>query len=170
MRVLVSVATRHDATAEIGSAIARTLREAGIETQVVPPARVASLNAYDAVVLGSAVYYGKWLPPALEFVERHREALLQRAVWLFSSGPLGSPDPKPEGDPVGIPELVATLNVKGHRIFAGNLDKSVLGFGERAITRVVGAAEGDFRDWETIMAWARSIAVELTSGRVPAHA
>jgi hypothetical protein len=60
MRVLVSVASKHDSTTGIGAAIAKTLRDAGIETEVVPPEKVASLDGLDAVILGSAVYYGRW--------------------------------------------------------------------------------------------------------------
>ena len=41
------------------------------------------------------------------------------------------------------------------------LGASVLTFGERAIVRMVGAAEGDFRDWSRIRAWADEIAWRL---------
>ena len=168
MRVLVSVASRHDSTTGIGAAIAKTLRGAGIQIEVVPPEKVASLDGIDAVILGSGVYYGRWLAPALEFVDRHRAALETLPVWLFSSGPLGSPDPKPEGDPSGVPELAASLHAREHRVFAGSLDKRQLGLGERAIVRVVKAPSGDFRDWETIAAWAHVIAKELTEAPVAA--
>lgn len=166
MRVLVSVASKHDSTTEIGAAIAKTLRDAGVEIQVIAPDKVASLDGIDAVVLGSAVYYGRWLAPAIEFVDRHRAALEKLPVWLFSSGPLGSPDPKPEGDPAGVPELVESLHARGHRVFAGSLDKRQLGLGERAVVRVVKAASGDFRDWETIASWAHVIAKELVEAPV----
>lgn len=168
MRVLVSVASRHDSTTGIGAAIAKTLRDAGIEIEVVPPEKVASLDGIDAVILGSGVYYGRWLAPALEFVDRHRVALEKLPIWLFSSGPLGSPDPKPDGDPAGLPELAASLRAREHRIFAGSLDKRQLGLGERAIVRVVKAPSGDFRDWETIAGWAHRIATELSEAPVAA--
>ena len=48
-------------------------------------------------------------------------------------------------------------------IFAGELDKSGLGLGERLITRVVKAPAGDFRDWETIRAWTHEIAMTLAT-------
>ena len=51
----------------------------------------------------------------------------------------------------GIVELVAPVE---HRIFAGKIDKSELGFGERAIMIAVRAPDGDFRDWDEIAAWA----------------
>ena len=166
MRVLVSVASKHDSTTGIGAAIAKTLRDAGIEIEVVVPEKVASLEGIDAVILGSGVYYGRWLAPALEFVDRHRDALQKLPVWLFSSGPLGRPDPKPEGDPAGLPELVESLHAREHRVFAGSLDQRQLGLGERAVVRVVKAPAGDFRDWETISSWAHLIARQLTEAPV----
>jgi menaquinone-dependent protoporphyrinogen oxidase len=63
-----------------------------------PVEDVATLEGFDAVVVGSSIYTGRWLKPAKELVERNAEALRARPVWLFSSGPLGDP-PKPEADP-----------------------------------------------------------------------
>ena len=50
-----------------------------------------------------------------------------------------------------------------HRLFTGRLDRSRLGLGERAVVRVVGAAEGDYRDWDDVRRWAASIADALES-------
>jgi menaquinone-dependent protoporphyrinogen oxidase len=85
-------------------------------------------------------------------------------VWLFSSGPIGKDDPKPKGDPKQVAGLMEKTKARGHRIFAGEVDKSKLGFAERAVTRVVGAPEGDFRDWDAIRAWAGEIAESLHAG------
>jgi menaquinone-dependent protoporphyrinogen oxidase len=41
------------------------------------------------------------------------------------------------------------------------IDRSPLGFGERAVVRAVRAAEGDYRDWAAIDAWAQEIASSL---------
>ena len=48
-----------------------------------------------------------------------------------------------------------------HHLFAGKLDKSKLGFGERAVMLAFRAVEGDYRDWNEIEAWASGIAHEL---------
>ena len=45
---------------EIADAIGRTLRDHGLEVDVSPAHDVRSLNDYDAVVLGSAVYTAHW--------------------------------------------------------------------------------------------------------------
>ena len=116
---------------------------------------------YDAAIIGSAVYAGNWLPAATAFVERERVRLAAVPVWLFSSGPVGAEHPQPEGDPKQLAEVQATIGVREHRIFAGKLDKHDLNLAERVITRVVGAPDGDFRDWDAIRAWAREIAAAL---------
>ena len=43
----------------------------------------------------------------------------------------------------------------------GKLDKSKLGFGERAVMLAFRVVEGDYRDWNEIEAWATGIAHEL---------
>ena len=74
MRVLVSAATKHGATADIAQAIGEVLGERGLEPTVLPPDQIEEVDGYDAAVLGSAVYAGRWLKPAGELVERHAGA------------------------------------------------------------------------------------------------
>jgi menaquinone-dependent protoporphyrinogen oxidase len=164
MKILVTAATKHGATAEIATAIGEALRgEHRLDAAVVPPEEVATVDGYDAVVLGSAVYAGHWLAPAKDLVDRAGGALAGKPVWLFSSGPVGDP-PKPEEDPVDVAEIVAVTRAREHRMFAGKLDKRQLGFGERAIVVALRVPEGDFRDWAEIKGWASQIAESLGSG------
>ena len=168
MRVLVTAASRHGATHEIAEAIARGLVQRGVEAQALPTEELESLDGYDAYVVGSAVYVGRWLDPARELVEANAGALAARPVWLFSSGPLGPPgDLKPEGDPVDAADLVAAVGAEDHRVFAGRLDRTLLSFGEKAVVLAVRAPEGDFRDWAAIDGFAAEIAGELLSGSAP---
>jgi menaquinone-dependent protoporphyrinogen oxidase len=161
MKVLVAVATKHGSTGEIAEAIAGELRASGLEVELRPAESVPDIDGYDAVVLGSAVYTGGWLPEARRFAHADAAALRRVPVWLFSSGPIGAEDPKPLGDPAEVPELMALTQAREHRVFAGKLDKQTLGLAERLVTRVVQAPEGDFRDWQAVRAWARSIARSL---------
>jgi len=80
MKVLVTTASKHGATEEIAHAIGDALRGRGLEVAVLPPEKVGSVEEWDAVVLGSAVYAGHWLKPAKELVEREAGALAQRPV------------------------------------------------------------------------------------------
>ncbi len=160
MRILVSTASKHGSTAEIGREIAGVLTEAGLEVDVVAPDGVKSLDGYDAVVLGSAIYVGQWLAPARDLVERLADELTARPVWLFSSGPIGDP-PKPEEDPDEIAELLEITHARAHVTFAGKVDRSELGLGEKVIVAAVRTPEGDFRPWADVRAWATGIAEAL---------
>jgi menaquinone-dependent protoporphyrinogen oxidase len=159
MKVLISVASKHGATTDIGDAIAAALEDHGLEVVLTEPDQVTSVDGFDAVIIGSGVYAGHWLAPAKRLIERAKGALLLRPVWLFSSGPLG--DDRQPTDPVDVAPLVGTVRARGHRLFAGRLDRGDLNFGERAIVRVVKAPYGDFRDWPAIAEWAEEIAAEL---------
>lgn len=165
MRVLVTASSRHGATAEIAEAIASRLRERGLDVDSPPVEELAGVVGFDAVVLGSAVYYGHWLDPARELAERSAGALADCPVWLFSSGPLGPPGQQlPEGEAVDVEALVQATRASGHRVFAGKLDRSSLKFRERAVVSALKAPEGDFRDWDAIAAFADEIADALAEG------
>lgn len=159
MQVLVSVASRHGATLEIGAAIAAVLVEAGIEVDRTPPERVLDVAPYDAVLIGSGVYAGRWLAPARALVEREAAALSTKPVWLFSSGPIGDP-PKPDA-PADAATLAQQVHAVEHRVFEGKLDRRRLGFAEKAIVAMVRAADGDYRPWDAVIDWARDIAAML---------
>ncbi|HYI15046.1 MAG TPA: flavodoxin domain-containing protein [Thermomicrobiales bacterium] len=161
MKVLVTGASKHGNTREIANGIAEELRAAGLDADLREAGSVTSLDGYDAVVLGSAIYMGSWLPEAKHLVERFQPQLVALPVWLFSSGPLGADEPQPAGDPGQIPGLMEQTQARGHRVFTGKLDRAELGFGERLITTMVHAPDGDFRDWEAIRGWADDVAVEL---------
>jgi menaquinone-dependent protoporphyrinogen oxidase len=163
MKVLVTVGSKHGASGEIGEAIREALAEYGLEAVALPPQEVSSLQGYDAVVIGSAIYAGRWVADAKKFVESHAAELRALPVWAFSSGPLGNP-PKPVEDPPDGLEMAAQSGAREHRIFAGRLDRDKLSFGERAIVGLVKAPYGDFRDWSTIHDWAAGIATALVSG------
>lgn len=161
MSVLVTAASKHGATAGIAEVIGRVLGEQGIDVAIVPISQ-ARVEDYDAVVAGSAVYAGRWLKPARDFVKRNAEALRARPVWLFSSGPVGDP-PKPESFP-GEAELVEATGARDHVLFAGSIDRSRLNHAERALVTALRAPEGDFRNLGEIRRWALSIGAALHAG------
>jgi menaquinone-dependent protoporphyrinogen oxidase len=167
MKVLVTAASRHGSTQVIADAIGEALKAAGMEVAVEPPDEVLSVDGFDAVVLGSAVYMGRWLEPAKRLAQRCASGFAARPVWLFSSGPMGEP-PKPAEDPVDVAPMMELTHAREHRVFPGAIDRSTLGFAEKAIVAAVRAPEGDFRPWDQIESWARSIARALHPEGAPA--
>lgn len=160
MHVLVVAASKHGATAAIAEAISTRLASRGLQTTLVAPDEVTDLGGYDAVVLGSAVYAGQWLDPAKRLAARLADQLAARAVWLYSSGPVGDP-PQPEEEPVHIADLLRVTGARDHRVFGGRIDRGQLGLAERAIVRALRVPEGDFRDWQAVVDWADEIAAAL---------
>jgi menaquinone-dependent protoporphyrinogen IX oxidase len=126
----------------------------------VPVEQRPDPGTYDAVVLGSAVYVGRWLEPARHYVAEHASALRGLPVWLFSSGPVGNP-PFPADEPHDVGPLARSIGARGHRVFPGRLDKSRLTIGERAMVTAMRAPIGDFRDWAAVQSWGDEIAAEL---------
>ena len=167
VRILVSTASKHGSTAEIAVRIAEALR-AGLPgdavIDVLPAAEAGDVAAYDALVVGSAVYLGQWLEEARHLVERIA-AQPQRPVWLFSSGPIGDP-PQPDEDPVEVSDIGTATHAREHRVFAGRLDRHRLRFAEKAMVLALRVADGDFRDWDAIDAWTAQIAGELSRATV----
>ncbi len=131
-----------------------------------PLDQIASLHGFDAVVIGSAIYMGRWLKAARELVTAHAAELSSMPVWLFSSGPLGPPDhPIPPGESGDTEQIVELIGPRGHRVFAGRLERASLGFAERTAAKAVHAPEGDSRDWDAIDAFADAIASQLSAER-----
>jgi menaquinone-dependent protoporphyrinogen oxidase len=167
-RVLVTAASRHGSTHEIATALARFLeaspagRACGLTAVAVPVEQRPDPARFGAVVLGSAVYVGRWLDPARNYAADHSAALRNRPVWLFSSGPIGAP-PFPPDEPHDAGPVAALISARGHRVFPGRLDKQLLGFGERAMVTAMRAPVGDFRDWEAVRSWAEAIAAEMVA-------
>lgn len=165
MKVLVSAASKHGATAGIADVIGSALMTSGFEVSVMEPGQVDDIDNFDAIVVGSAVYAGHWMKSAIELTERFAERFPGKPVWLFSSGPIGDP-PKPTEDPVDVVEVMKVTGARGHRLFAGKLDKAMLSFPERAIVSALRAPYGDFRDWDEIRNWAHEIASSLSEAAV----
>jgi len=161
VKILIAAASKHGATAQIATAIADELRVAGAEVDVHEPEQVTDLAGYDATILGSAVYMGRWMPTARALLARSEVQLRTMPVWLFSSGPLSdSLQPRDGGEAVA--ETATRIGARGSAVFAGQLSRERLHVAERAVTFLVRARYGDYREWAAIRAWARSIAAELT--------
>ena len=162
MKVLVCAASKYGATSEIAQAVADVLAERGCTVTVLPADKVTTVEEFDAAVLGSAVYVGRWLKPARELAERFATELAARPVWLFSSGPVGEPA-KPADNPVDVTKILEATGARDHQIFTGKVVRKDLSFPDRAIASATRVQEGDFRNWAQIRGWAAGIADALLS-------
>ena len=166
MTVLVTAASKHGATIEIAERIARELEQRGLLVEVKALRDVDDLGAYEAVVLGSAIYFGTWLKEARSFVDGHAAELRDRPTGLFASGSIVG-HPPPADDPNALrphlaETLVETTGAREHKLFAGRLAPAELGVLERAAVRAAHGAVGDHREWEAVDEWSASIAAALS--------
>jgi menaquinone-dependent protoporphyrinogen oxidase len=174
MRILVAVATRHGATREIAEHLATSLGSALTDAGVAPEVEVRdvglipSLDGFDAVVLGSACYLGRWLEPARKFAESFADELRGLPLWLFSSGPVAE-EHEPE-IPGAIDDLRRQLGARDHRVFGGRIDRRGLHFPERLVATASHVKDGDFRDWPSIRAWGYEIGTALAAAAVAGSA
>ena len=164
-RVLVTYATKYGATAEIAEKIGQVLRQAGLPTDVLPADRVGDVRAYKAVVLGSAVYIGQWRKQAAAFLKANEQALAERPVWLFSSGPTGKGDPVELVQgwrlPTKLQPIADRIRPRDIAVFHGSANVQKMSFLEKWMLKNVKAPAGDFRDWDAITSWATAIADAL---------
>lgn len=157
-RVLVAYATKLGSTGEIAEAIAHVLRDGGHRAMAQPARTVTSLDDWDAVVLGSALYAAYWQKDARRFIDRFREELTARPLWLFSGGPLDRRLARADQPitPHGA-EITAGLGARAHRTFGGRLAHDAAVDPQVLQTHRI----GDFRDWQSIVEYAYRIAREL---------
>ncbi|MER6736197.1 flavodoxin domain-containing protein [Streptomyces puniciscabiei] len=161
-RVLVAYGTTNGSTAQIAEAVAQVLGKEGLTVEARPAPSVASIEMYDAVVVGGALYAGRWHKDARRFVRRHHRALAERPLWFFSSGPLDTSASKRNIPPVsGVRRAMDRLGVKEHVTFGGCLEQGARGGVARMILR--NGKGGDFRDFPAIEAWAERLAEEVTA-------
>ena len=162
-RVLVAYGSKHGATAEIAEAVADELRHADHEVDCLSAEQVSSIDAYDAAVIGSAVYMKRWRPEARRLLKRHAKALASRPFWVFSSGPFGEkPDPSWSEPPRTI-ERAKHLGVRDHVVFGGRLPVEPSNFMERSMVRDCPPDKRDLRDWDAIRTWAAEVGTEISS-------
>lgn len=166
-RVIVAYGSKHGATAEIAAAIGEVLRSSGHRVDVNAAADLTEIEPYDAVVLGSAVYMGRWRRDARALLRRLRRTLGERPLWVFSSGPLGADEPDPSDRwqyPMKIRTAVEQLGAREAVVFGGRAPLEPRGFMERSFVKNTPEEERDARDFEAIRAWASGIASELGDG------
>ncbi len=160
MRVLVAYATKNGSTTEIADEIGEGLRARGLDADVKRAKDVRDLSPYGAVVLGSAVYIGRWRPEARRFARRHAKGLRERPCWLFGSGPIGGPAAASRAPPARDEvRLKGRLHARAYATFGGKLTEATPGVVARSLVKQ--GRIGDFRDFAVIRAWAEAVGDEI---------
>jgi menaquinone-dependent protoporphyrinogen oxidase len=173
-RILVTYASRTGSTAGVAEAIGRTLAESaalrGQAVDVRPMTDVKDLAPYGAVVLGSAVQGGAWLPEAMQFLEEHRGELARVPCASFLvCMTMATKNPSYRQGVTGwMTEVRSLVRPVSEGLFAGALDiKRIPSLGDRVKFRLsvmTGIwSEGDHRDWNAIRAWAEDVAPRLAA-------
>ena len=160
-KVLVAYGTTNGSTAQLAEAVVGVLCKAGLAAEAAPAASVGDITPYDAVVVGGALYTGRWHKDARRFVRRHGRALTGRPLWFFSSGPLDASASERDLPPVpGVRKAMIRLDVREHVTFGGCLEEGAKGWVAGMILR--SGKGGDFRDFTVVEEWAEGVAAELT--------
>ena len=155
-KILVAYASRAGSSGEVAEAIGEVLCGGGAAVDVRLAKDVTDVSPYRAVVVGSAIYMGRWMSEAVKFVETHRDALSRAPVAYFVVCLTMKDDTEENRRTVAayldpVREVVQPVDVG---LFAGRLDSSKLPFLYRLIIKAMKQPEGDYRNWEAIRAWA----------------
>jgi menaquinone-dependent protoporphyrinogen oxidase len=163
--ILVAYASRAGSTAGVAEAIGQTLAESGATVEVRAMQDVHDLAAYRAVVAGSAIQGGRWLPEAMQFMHTHQAALAQKPFAAFlvcMTLAMPGADGYRQGVAGWLAPVRALVRPLSEGLFAGALDTSTVpSFRDRLKFRLSVALgvwrEGDHRDWNAIRAWAADL-------------
>lgn len=162
--VLVTWATRYGSTEEVAHAIADDLLKQGLAVNAQPTSEVASLERYDAVVLGFALYMARMHKDARRFLSSHRDELLRRPVGVFVLGPIHA-DAKEfaEAERQMKKELAKLpwFAPVTQQVVGGRFAPDKLGFPFSIMPPLRKLPPSDARDWNAIHAWAGTLPAAL---------
>lgn len=165
--VLVAYGTKHGSTRDVAQAVAETLEELGLDVASLPAARVDELSPYTGVVIGGAIYTGRWHPDAVEFLERHRDALAVMPVAVFGMGPRTMEEHDAESSRAQLAKALAKVpevDPYAVAVFGGVIDPHSLRFPFNRLPA------SDARDWGAIRSWATDIAEAFDFGKAASEA
>jgi menaquinone-dependent protoporphyrinogen oxidase len=82
-KILVTYASRTRSTQSVADAIAEVLVKRGASVDMRFILDVSDVSPYDAIVIGSSIRTGHWLPEATRFIKIYQEQLRQKSVAYF---------------------------------------------------------------------------------------
>jgi menaquinone-dependent protoporphyrinogen oxidase len=161
-RVLIIYASALGSTAGVAAEIGKTLGAGGFSVDVKPVRENPQLDGYQAVLVGSAVQHGNWLPEAVEFVKSNQDALRRVPVVVFTMHitNLGNDANSRKNRLAFLDEVRPLLQPVEEVSFSGKFDRrgaALLLPG--LLARLVPPM--DFRHWKKIRTWAEGIGPRL---------
>jgi menaquinone-dependent protoporphyrinogen oxidase len=162
-RVLVAYASKCGSTGSIAEAMAEVLCAKGASVDVCLVENVKDLSPYQAVIVGSAIRAGKWLPEAKAFVQSNQDSLSQLPTAYFVAC-LTMKEDTPENrakvlaylDPVR--KAAPKISPVAVGLFPGAVDFSKLSFMHKSVLEAKGITEGDYRNLPAVKGWASEVA------------
>ena len=170
-KFLVTYSTRTGSTKGVAEIIGNTLSQMGERVDVIPMNEINDLSNYKAVIAGSAIQAGKWLPEALSFIQTYKHDLSKKPFAAFL---VCMTLAMPKGD--NYHEMVSgwlepvrsQLPTISEGLFKGMLDiKKIPSVSDRVKFRIsvmFGVwKEGDHRDSEKIQTWTKNLKSKLSN-------
>lgn len=153
MTTLVVASSQHGSTREIAERIAEVLRVNKGVTTVVEDTKDAPkwLATVDAVVVALPVYGGSLDKAGKAFLDTHRAELAGTSLFIAVSG--GSPELAPR-----LREVVASYGARDVAYLRGAVTEEKLGFLDKLTIKLARGQFGDFRNWDAIEDWGKSLA------------
>ncbi len=161
-KILVTYASQAGSTGGVAEAIGQTLAKGGALVDVRPVQSVGSLDGYSAVVVGSAIHSGKWLPEAVNFVQANQARLRQLPTAFFLVGMMVAKEDETSRNFVAqfLADERALVRPVAEGRFAGALILKKYPFttaiGLRIFLAYLKLPGGDYRNWDAIRAWSAS--------------
>jgi menaquinone-dependent protoporphyrinogen oxidase len=160
-KVLIAYASKYGSTGEVAQAIGHQLCQRGMSAEVRRVEEVTDLSPYTAVIVGSAIRMGNWLPAGIKFVEEHAEALRKMPTATFTVHMLNidGSEASQKARAAYVEPVHALIEPDHEVFFGGRMDVGNLTFLDRFIARMVKAEDADLRDWGTIEQWTDEVFV-----------
>ncbi len=164
-RILITYATRTGSTAEVANAISKVLTARGFDPVRKTVIENPQIEGYHAVVMGSAIRMGGWLPEMLEFIRNNQTKLSQIPTAIFTVHIYNTrnDDASRAARKAYTIPVWKMLTPVHEAFFAGKINPAKLSLLNRVLARIgtgdSGPKIGDYRDWDRIRTWAETIFV-----------
>jgi menaquinone-dependent protoporphyrinogen oxidase len=171
-RILVVYSTVDGHTREICARLRQVIERQEHEVTLVPVADAANadLEAFDKIVVGASIRYGKHRRDAVEFIERNAQLLNRKPSAFFSVSVVARKPAKnqPHTNPY-VRKLLRRIAWRPREVgvFAGKIDYPRYGFVDRQVIRFIMWLTGgptdprsvvEFTDWAQVDAFGGLIA------------